>query len=583
MQPDAIASTGTAAPAPAPPFYSAAAGIYSSTHPPVALPPDPSLSLVPHLFARLPLRDPASPALVDAATASSVSRAGLRRLVPSLAAGLRRRHGVRSGSVVMLLLPNSVVFPVSFLAVLAAGGVATTVNPSSSPKEIAAQARATGASLVLASRDGARKLLSPLAAPVVLVPEILDLSVGAAAEDEDQRAFAEFRALLDDDSESAEIATVVGQDDAAAILFSSGTTGRSKGVVLTHRNLIAMVELFVRFEASQYARGARENVYLAALPMFHVYGLSLFAVGLLSLGTTVVVMRRFDVREAVRAIGRYRVTHLPLVPPIMAAMVRAAAAGRVPPAEVASLVQVSCGAAPTRATLIHEFLQAFPRLDFIQGYGMTESTAVGTRGFNTNKHKNYTSVGLLAPNMHAKIIHLESGTCLPPGSSGELWLHGPGIMKGYLNGDDDASTRKDGWLRTGDIAYFDSDGYLYIVGRLKDTIKYKGFQIAPGDLEEVLIHHPEILDVAVASAEDEEAGEIPVAFVVRKSESSLSCMQVMEYVAKQVASYKRVRKVIFVEAIPKSAAGKVLRRLLKNSLDAAAVAATSPSSIASKL
>uniref|UniRef100_J3MQB0 4-coumarate--CoA ligase n=1 Tax=Oryza brachyantha TaxID=4533 RepID=J3MQB0_ORYBR len=220
----------------------------------------------------------------------------------------------------MLLLPNSVVFPVSFLAVLAAGGVATTVNPSSSPKEIAAQARATGASLVLASRDGARKLLSPLAAPVVLVPEILDLSVGAAAEDEDQRAFAEFRALLDDDSESAEIATVVGQDDAAAILFSSGTTGRSKGVVLTHRNLIAMVELFVRFEASQYARGARENVYLAALPMFHVYGLSLFAVGLLSLGTTVVVMRRFDVREAVRAIGRYRVTHLPLVPPIMAAM-----------------------------------------------------------------------------------------------------------------------------------------------------------------------------------------------------------------------------------------------------------------------
>uniref|UniRef100_A0A452YR60 4-coumarate--CoA ligase n=1 Tax=Aegilops tauschii subsp. strangulata TaxID=200361 RepID=A0A452YR60_AEGTS len=145
------------------------------------------------------------------------------------------------------------------------------------------------------------------------------------------------------------------------------------------------------------------------------------------------------------------------------------------------------------------------------------------------------------------------------------------FFTGYLN-DEDTCTRNDGWLRTGDLAYFDSDGCLYIVGRLKDTIKYKGFQIAPADLEAVLVQHPEIVDVAVTSAEDEEAGEIPVAFVVRRSGSRLTCVQVMEYVAKQVSPYKKVRKVIFVEAIPKSAAGKVLRRLLKDSLriDAAA-------------
>ncbi|KAL5230666.1 hypothetical protein ABZP36_029442 [Zizania latifolia] len=559
-----------------PSFYSAAAGIYSSTHPPVLLPSDPSLSLVSHLFARLPLDDPRAPSLVEAATAATVSRADLRRVVFSLAAGLCRRFGVRRGSVVVLLLPNSVVFPVAFLAVLAAGGVATTMNPSSAPAEIAARVRATGASLVLASREGVAKL-PPFAAPVVLVPESLDFSAA-----DDQHVFASFRALLDYDTTGAETAAPeVGQDDAAAILFSSGTTGRSKGVVLTHRNLIAMVELFVRFEASQYARGACEIVYLAALPMFHVYGLSLFAVGLLSLGTTVVVMKRFDVGEAIRAIERYKVTHLPLVPPVMAALVRATAAGAPP---LASLVQVSCGAAPTSATLIHDFLEAFPHVDFIQGYGMTETTAVGTRGFNTSKHKKYTSVGLLAPNTHAKIVHLESGSCLPPGSSGELWLHGPGIMKGYLNeDDDDACPRKDGWLRTGDIAYFDSDGYLYIVGRLKDTIKYKGFQIAPGDLEEVLMHHPEILHVAVTSAEDKEAGEIPVAFVVRKSGSTLSCMQVMEYVAKQVATYKRVKKVMFVDAIPKSAAGKVLRRLLKDSVHASAAASNTAACSSSKL
>ncbi|EAY79647.1 hypothetical protein OsI_34791 [Oryza sativa Indica Group] len=435
------------------------------------------------------------------------------------------------------------------------------MNPSSAPAEIAARLRDTAPSLVLASTHNAAKL-PPLAAPLVLVPDTFQQQ-----HDDDQFDFF-FHALLETDPETpVEMGVGVGQDDAAAVLYSSGTSGRSKGVVVTHRNLIAMVELFVRFEASQYTRPARDNVYLAALPMFHVYGLSLFAVGLLSLGCTVVVMRRFNVDDAVKAIRKYKVTHLPLVPPIMSALLRAN-----PPLELDSLLQVSSGAAPLNHTLIHHFLHAFPNVDFIQGYGMTESTAVGTRGFNTCKHKKYASVGLLAPNMHAKIVHLESGSCLPPGSYGELWLHGPAIMKefcfvtGYLNDDDDAFTRKDGWLRTGDIAYFDSDGYLFIVGRLKDTIKYKGFQIAPADLEAVLIRHPEIVDVAVTSDEDEEAGEIPVAFVVRKSGSTLSCTHVMEYVAKQVASYKRVRKVIFVEAIPKSAAGKVLRRLLKDSL-----------------
>ncbi|KAL5224715.1 hypothetical protein ABZP36_011354 [Zizania latifolia] len=549
MQPDADADADARTP---PCFYSAAAGLYTSTHPPLSLPSDPSLSLVPHLLACLPLHH--FPALVDAATGATVSCTDLRRLVSSLAAGLRRRLHIRRGSLVLLLLPNSITFPVAFLAVLAAGGVATTMNPSSASAEIAAQLRATGPSLVLASPDSAAKL-TPFAAPVVLVPDSFDLSA-------DQSQFAVFHELLD--STVAETPPpAVGQDDAAAVLYSSGTGGRTKGVVLTHRNLIAMVELFVRFEASQYTRSARENVYLAALPMFHVYGLSLFTVGLLSLGSTVVVMKRFDVGDAVRAIDKYKVTHLPLVPPIMSALVRAKA-------PLDSLVQVSSGAAPLSAKLIHDFIHTFPHVDLIQGYGMTESTAVGTRGFNTCNHKKYASVGLLAPNMHAKIVHLDSGSCLPPGSCGELWLQGPAIMKGYLN-DNDACTRNDGWFQTGDIAYFDSDGYLFIVGRLKDTIKYKGFQIAPADLEAVLIQHPEIADVAVASGEDEEAGEIPVAFVVRKSGSTLSCMHVMEYVAKQVAPYKRLRKVVFVEAIPKSAAGKVLRRLLKESLDDARV------------
>jgi 4-coumarate--CoA ligase len=344
-------------------FYSAATGLYASTHAPLPLPADPALSLVPHLFSRLPLHHhghPHSPpCFIDAATGASLSRADLRHLVSSLAHGFRRAHHIRAGDVVLLVLPNSIAFPVAFLAVLAAGGVATTMNPSSSRAEIAGRLRDTSPSLILASSDNAAKL-PPSAAPVLVVPDTFP-----AAEDE----YAPFRALLDssaagagatDEFPSAE----VGQDSDAAFLYSSGTSGRSKGVVLTHRNLISMVELFVRFEASQYAPPACDNVYLAALPMFHVYGLSLFAVGLLSLGTPVVVMRRFDVGEALRAIHRYKVTHLPLVPPIMAALLRAkSAAGAL---SLESLVQVSSGAAPLGGKLVQDFLQAFPHVDFIQ-------------------------------------------------------------------------------------------------------------------------------------------------------------------------------------------------------------------------
>ncbi|CAN6319031.1 unnamed protein product [Urochloa humidicola] len=539
-------------------FYCAVSGVYASTHPPVRLPADPSLSLSPHILSLLPAATrPDAPALIDAATGEALSRADLRRLVPALAGGLRRRHGIRAGDVVLIALPNSVAFPVAFLAVLAAGGVATTMNPYSAPAEIAARVRDTSPALVLAAPENAWRL-PPLRVPVVLVHGTFRLAGGGGGPE-----FAPFRDLLLLDPDASPAAPEVGQDDVAAILYSSGTGGRSKGVVLTHRNLIATAELFVRFEASQYAAPACDNVYLAALPMFHVYGLSLFAVGLLSLGTTVVVMKRFDVGEAVKAIDRFRVTHFPLVPPIMAALVHAAE-----PRALGSLVQVSTGAAPASSRLINDFVKTFPHVDLIQGYGMTESAAVGTRGFNTSKQKKYASVGLLAPNMHARIVDLETGCYLPPGSCGELRLHGPAIMRGYLN-DEGTHALSDGWLRTGDAAYFDLDGYLYIVGRLKEVIKYKGFQIAPADLEAVLVEHPEIVDVAVTSAEDEEAGEIPVAFVVRKSGSSLSCTQVMDYVAKQVSPYKKVRKVVFVESIPRSPAGKVLRRLLKDSLTAA--------------
>ncbi|XP_076916615.1 4-coumarate--CoA ligase-like 6 [Bidens hawaiensis] len=204
--------------------------------------------------------------------------------------------------------------------------------------------------------------------------------------------------------------------------------------------------------------------------------------------------------------------------------------------------------------------------DVRTGYGLSESTAVGTRGFNAKETRNYTSVGLLAPNMQAKVVDNVTGLCSPPGKTGELWLRGPGIMKEYLNNVEASCSTidKHGWLHTGDIVYFDHQGYLYIVDRLKDVIKYKGFQIAPADLEDILVSHPDIDDAAVIGRLDEEAGEIPMAFVVKKPKAKISQYDVINFVAKQVAPYRRVQKVEFINAIQKSAAGKILRRELKH-------------------
>ncbi|KAB2088481.1 hypothetical protein ES319_A03G001000v1 [Gossypium barbadense] len=351
-------------------------------------------------------------------------------------------------------------------------------------------------------------------------------------------------------------------------MYSSGTTGVSKGVVLTHGNLIAMVELFVKFEASQYEYSSSKNVYLAVVPMFHIYGFSLFVVGLLSLGSTIVLMRRFDGNEAVKLIDYYGVTHFPLVPPILTTLVMIAKGATNTENSFKSLKQVSCGAAPTSRKIIEDFFQVLPHVDFIQGYGMTETTAVGTRGFNTQQCHKYCSIGLLAPNMQAKVMDWNSGSPLPPEYYGELWLKGPAIMQRYLN--NDVATKmaidKDGWLRTGDIVCFDEDGYLYVSDRLKEIIKYNGYQIAPADLEAILISHSHILDAAVIGEMDEVYGEIPVAFVVTRHGSTLNQEDVMGFVAMQVAPYKKIRKVVFTKSIPKSATGKILRRELKKLL-----------------
>ncbi|KAI3833037.1 hypothetical protein MKX03_021315 [Papaver bracteatum] len=486
-------------------WFCSETGIYNNKHKPIQLPEAQHLDVVSFIFS---YKHHGFAALIESQSGFSLSYPKLQQLVKSL-----HKHGICKGDVVLILLPNTLLFPIVFLSVLSIGAVATTMNPLSSLSEIKKQISTCNAVLAFTLFDKMTQFQNLLGLRVVVVP-------------------LDFDSLRVPDLAPC---PSIHQDDTAAILYSSGTSGMSKGVMLSHRNLISVVELFSRLCSSK-------NVYLAAIPMFHVYGLSLFVMGLFSLGCSIVVMRKFDVNEMVRAIDCYRVTNFPVVPPILMAMTRVKALGGC---DFGSLKQVSCGAAPLSHKTIQDFLQSFPHVYFFQ---------------------KYTSVGLLAPNTQAKVVHWDTGLCLSPGKSGELWLRGPGVMKGYLN--DAVATKltvdEEGWLHTGDIAYFDQDFHMYILDRLKDTIKYKGFQIAPADLEAVLISHSEILDVAVTAYNvNEEVGEVPVAFVVRRLGSELSEDDVINFVAAQVSPYMKSRKVVFIDSIPRSPAGKVLRRLLK--------------------
>lgn len=328
--------------------FSTFTGIYSSLNPPRTLPKAPFLDLVSFLFSH---SHGGHTALVDFSSSFSISYQQLQAMVQSLASGLQS-IGVSKGDLVLLLLPNSVLFPVILLGVLSIGAIVTAMNPLSSQEEIKKQIDHKNPVLAFTSIDSMKKI-NGFGFPAIAVPENLSCVSGA---------FDEFFRILCCDSKPAPRPEIL-QTDIAAILYSSGTSGASKGVVLTHANLIAMVELFVRFEASQYEREGCENVYLAAIPMFHVYGLSLLAIGLLSLGSKVIVMNKFVIKDVVMAIDAFKVTHFPVVPPILGALIRAQAGNGC---KLSSLIQVSSGAAPLSKKIINDFLKAFPHVDLIQ-------------------------------------------------------------------------------------------------------------------------------------------------------------------------------------------------------------------------
>lgn len=303
-------------------------------------------------------------------------------------------------------------------------------------------------------------------------------------------------------------------------------------------------------------------VSLFSLPLFHVFGFFML-IRAAALGETVVLLGKFEFEKMLEAIEKYKVIYMPVAPPLVVAFAKSDLVNKY---DLSSLRLLGCGGAPLGKEAAESFKARFPNADISQGYGMTETGGGASRTLGPEETKKYGSAGRLSEDTEAKIVDPDTKEALPPGQRGELWLRGPIVMKGYV-GDSQATAEtldSDGWLKTGDLCYFDSDGFLYIVDRLKELIKYKAYQVPPAELEHLLQSIPEVADVAVIPYPDEEAGQIPMAYIVRKPGSHVTETQIMDFVAKQVAPYKKIRRVAFISSIPKSPAGKILRRELVN-------------------
>lgn len=525
-----------------------------------------TLPLHRYCFERLPeVAD--RPCLIDGATGAVRTYAEVDRLTRRLAAALRRAPlGLGRGAVVMNLMLNSAEFVLSFFAASRVGAAVTTANPMSTPHEIANQIAASGATVVFTESMAVDKL--PVQADGGLTVVLIDArhdgclhfwdDVMASVPDEE----------VDEDQEAAEAAAGFDPDDVVALPYSSGTTGLPKGVMLTHRSLSTSVAQQVDGDNPNIGFTA-DDVILCSLPMFHIYSLNTIMMCGLRVGAAIVVMRRFDLARMMELVERHRITIAPLVPPIVVAVAKSDEAASH---DLSSVRMVLSGAAPMGKDIEDAFMAKLPGAVLGQGYGMTEAGPVLSMclAFAKEPFKVKSGAcGTVVRNAELKIVDPDTGKSLARNLPGEICIRGQQIMKGYLNNPEATknSIDADGWLHTGDVGFVDDDDEIFIVDRLKEIIKYKGLQVAPAEIEALLITHPSIADAAVVGKQVEpEIGEIPVAFVAKAKGSELSEDDVKQFVAKEVIYYKKVREVIFVDKIPKAPSGKILRKELRKQL-----------------
>jgi 4-coumarate--CoA ligase len=474
-------------------------------------------------------------ALIDGPSGAALTAAALRDRIERLAGGLRAR-GVGPGTTLAIFAPNMPDYAVVFHAAALAGATITTLNPSYTAHEVAHQLKDSGASWLFtldALMPVAEEAVQGLDLIRVVTMDIgLDALMGPALT---------HQVPVDLDR------------DVLALPYSSGTTGLPKGVRLSHRNLVANVDQVL---AGLDVRPGEMSV--AFLPFFHIYGMNVLMNVFLAGGAGLVTMPRFDLAAFLTHVQTHAMRLVLIAPPVAVALAKHP---MVEQYDLGSLRVVMSGAAPLGGDVAAAVGARLGCL-VMQGYGMTELSPVSH--ISPAPGAKAGSVGVLLPGTLARIVDPESGEDLGPGQEGELWIKGPQVMLGYHNAPEaTARTTPGGWLHTGDLAACDADGHFFIRDRLKELIKVSGFQVAPAEVEQELLACPVVADAAVLGLPDDETGERVVAFIVPQPGASLDLAQIQHFLTDRLAKFKRPSEIRPVDVIPKSASGKILRRVLK--------------------